>query len=103
MKAPSLFADTLLHCALGAIGVALAALVLCLLCCRAGQAGAWVIVLGAAGYLYVLAGLALPALAADPPPSRIRKAICVVTLGSLVASLSPLLPAGIAAPLCAGA
>jgi phosphatidylglycerophosphate synthase len=82
---------------------ALAALVLSLLVFRTGQAGAWVILLGAARYLYVLAGLALPALAAEPPPSVTRKAICVVMLASLVVSLSPLLPGGIAAPLCAGA
>lgn len=78
-------------------------LVLAALVHRTGQAGAWVVLLGALRYLFVLAGAAWPVLARELPPSWRRKAICVITVASLVAALSPLLTPPIAASLCAAA
>jgi phosphatidylglycerophosphate synthase len=52
--------------------LALAALALGL-----GKAGAWVLCLGLIRYAFVLAGLVLPPLRAELPPSLRRKAVCV--------------------------
>jgi hypothetical protein len=47
------------------------------------------VVLGAARYLFQIAGLALPWLRASLPERLRRKAICVVQLTVLVALLAP--------------
>lgn len=68
------------------------ALVLALLAWLGGAAGPWVLFLGVARYLFVGAGLVLPWLTAPLPPSFLRKAVCVVQLGVLIALQAPILP-----------
>lgn len=63
--------------------------ILCLIVWREGVAGAWVLLIGAARYLYVLAGFALPRLRDAPPPSDLRRVICVVQVVALLLALVP--------------
>jgi phosphatidylglycerophosphate synthase len=82
---------------------ALTVLVLSALVWRTGQAGAWVLLLGAARYAFVVAGMAFPVLAGELAPSRRRKAICGITVGALVPALLPAVPPAVAGGLCAAA
>jgi phosphatidylglycerophosphate synthase len=82
---------------------ALTVLALGLLVYRTGQAGAWVLLLGAARYAFALAGWLWPVLTRELAPSWRRKAICVATVVALLVALAPVVPAGIAASLCAAA
>ncbi|SHJ20778.1 CDP-alcohol phosphatidyltransferase family protein [Wenxinia saemankumensis] len=68
------------------------ALILALLAWAGGAAGPLVLVLGLARYVFVAAGWTLPWLAAPLPPSFLRKTICVVQLGTLIALQAPILP-----------
>jgi phosphatidylglycerophosphate synthase len=61
-----------------------------------GKAGVWVLALGAIRYLFVVAGLLLPWLAAPLPPSFRRKAICAVQYTALCALLVPVVPPSLA-------
>ncbi|HZT52229.1 MAG TPA: CDP-alcohol phosphatidyltransferase family protein [Stellaceae bacterium] len=81
---------------------ALLVLALALLVFTAGQAGIFVLLSGAMRYLFVAAGRAVPALAAPLPPSRRRKAVCVVQTAVLVVALAPAVPPSMAAALCLG-
>jgi len=81
---------------------ALLVLALALLVCAAHQAGAFVLLSGALRYLFIAAGLAVPALAAPLPPSQRRKAVCVAQSACLVAALVPAVPPSLAQVLCAG-
>ena len=66
-----------------------------------GKAGPWILGLGLLRYLFVIAGMVVPGLAAPLPPSRRRSAVCVlqvVTLGlMLVPQVEPPLSAALAA------
>ncbi|MFC4728583.1 CDP-alcohol phosphatidyltransferase family protein [Coralloluteibacterium thermophilus] len=64
-------------------------LVLALIVWQLGKAGPWVLAIGAMRYAFVLAGRCLPWLRAPLPPSRRRKAWCVVQVSVLCALLSP--------------
>lgn len=61
-------------------------------------AGWWVLLIGAMRYLYLLAGLALPALRAPLPFSQSRR---VVGLGQAILLVAAVLAAGVSPPLAA--
>ena len=71
---------------------ALLILVLSLLVCALGHAGAWVLAAGAMRYGFVLAARPWPWLAAPLPESLRRKTVCVVQIVTLIVSLAPIIP-----------
>jgi phosphatidylglycerophosphate synthase len=78
---------------------ALLVLVLALLVYQSGRAGAFVLLGGALGYLFVAAGWMQPALGAPLPPSWRRKAVCVVHTMLTIAALAPPVPPALAQAL----
>ncbi|MBP7002811.1 CDP-alcohol phosphatidyltransferase family protein [Amaricoccus sp.] len=80
---------------------ALTILVLSTLALALGKAGPWILALGAMRYAFVLAGLALPRLAAPLPPSARRKAVCVLQIAVLSLLLAPPLAPPASAALAA--
>lgn len=80
---------------------ALTALVLSALAWQMGKAGPWVLGIGLARYAFVLAGAVWPRLAAPPPPSNRRKAVCVLQLGTLTLVLLPGVTPPVSAALAA--
>jgi phosphatidylglycerophosphate synthase len=68
---------------------ALFVLALSALVYRTGQAGAWVLTVGAMRYMFVVGGWLWPALAAPLPPSPRRKAICVGVIIVMLVALAP--------------
>lgn len=69
---------------------ALFGLILALLAWRSEAAGAWVLLLGAMRYLFVLAAWVWPWLNAAMPDNMRRKTICVVQIGTLAALVAPI-------------
>ena len=65
-------------------------LVLCLLVWQGGEVGPWVLLIGLLRYLFVAAGLLLPALVEPLPDSLRRKIACVIQVVALLLSLAPL-------------
>lgn len=61
------------------------------------KAGAWVLLIGAMRYLFILAGSVLPRLQRPLPPSFRRKLICVIQVGGLCLALLPFIPADVSA------
>ncbi|MEM7221915.1 MAG: CDP-alcohol phosphatidyltransferase family protein [Pseudomonadota bacterium] len=82
---------------------ALLILVLAGLAWQLDKTGAWVLAAGALRYLFLAAQWAVPRLDRPLPPSRRRQAVCVLQCLALVACVSPLLSAGAAAAVAAGA
>lgn len=78
-------------------------LVLCLLLWQSGPLGAWVLLIGLLRYLFVGAGLLLPALREPLRDSLRRKIACVVQILALLLSLAPLTSDGQAAMIMLGA
>jgi phosphatidylglycerophosphate synthase len=78
---------------------ALLVLALAILAWRWDRAGAWVVLSGAARYLFVGAAALLPWMRQALPPSRRRQAVCVVQIVVLLAVVAPLLPRSLAEPL----
>jgi len=78
-------------------------LALSVLLYQGGKVGAWVIAIGALRYVFVLAGVIVPALRSELPESWRRKTVCVVQGVVLVASLAPIIPSATAAWAAAGA
>ena len=76
-------------------------MVLSVLVWRTGQAGAWVLAIGAMRYAFVGASWAMPALRGELPPSLRRKVVCVVQGIALVTALGPIIAPGLAAAVCA--
>ncbi|MDP1648358.1 MAG: CDP-alcohol phosphatidyltransferase family protein [Rubrivivax sp.] len=76
-------------------------LVLCALVLQAGQAGPWVLASGLMRYAFVAAARPWPWLAAALPPSRRRRAVCVVQISTLVVCLAPIVPPPLATALAA--
>ena len=74
---------------------ALAALVLCLVLWRADRTGAWIILIGALRYVFVIAGWLFAWMRRPLPPSQRRRAVCAVQGVLLVIGLVPVLPAAI--------
>jgi phosphatidylglycerophosphate synthase len=68
---------------------ALLVLALAALALGLGKAGVWVLGLGLIRYAFVLAGLAVPPLRAELPPSLRRKAVCVFQIAVLAVLLLP--------------
>lgn len=68
---------------------ALFVLALSALVYRAGQAGAWVLTLGAMRYIFVVAGWLWPLLTAPLAPSTRRKGVCVCVLVVMLVALAP--------------
>lgn len=54
-----------------------------------GKVGPWVLAIGLPRYAFVAAGLLLPVLRCDLPPSLRRKAVCVLQITVLAALLAP--------------
>lgn len=79
---------------------ALLLLILAVLVWQTGEIGDWVLAIGLLRYTFVLAGLLWPRLREPLPPSRRRKAICVLQGVALLASLLPAVPSPFAAGLC---
>ena len=71
-------------------------LVLSLLLAGSGRVGPWVLAAGGMRYAYVLAMRLWPWLRAAPPPSGLRKAICVAAITALIVCLGPIVPPGLA-------
>lgn len=80
---------------------ALFILILSVLLWHIDKTGGWVIASGALRYAFIAAGLAVPALRAEPPPSRRRQTICVIQVVALIVALAPIVPP-LAASLLAG-
>lgn len=68
-----------------------------------GQAGPWVVLIGALRYIFVGAARLWPPLRGELPPSRRRKTVCVVQGVVLLVCLGPVVPAAAASALAAGA
>ncbi len=58
-----------------------------------GRAGVWVLLIGAMRYLFVAAGVVLPALRGELFPSFRRKLVCVIQGIALLVALGPIIPA----------
>ncbi len=82
---------------------ALSVLVFTLLLLRAGQAGAWVLAIGLARYIFVGVGWLWPPLRRELSQSLRRKTICVVVVGVLLVALAPFVDAATAGAICAAA
>lgn len=78
-------------------------LVLAALVWQSGRTGAWVLAIGLARYVFLAAGLAVPALRRSLPPSRRRRVICGLQGAVLWACLLPPTAPGIARVAAAGA
>lgn len=78
-------------------------LVLSVLVWESGKAGVWVVLIGLLRYLFVGAGLVWSPLTAPLPDSFRRKLVCVVQGVALLVALGPVIPAPVAAWLCAAA
>jgi phosphatidylglycerophosphate synthase len=74
---------------------------LALIVWQSGAAGPWVLALGFTRYAFVAASTVLPWLNAPLPPSRARKAVCVLQIAALIACLAPALPVSVTTPLAA--
>lgn len=94
----------------GAIGArfdmevdALLILALAAIAWQGGRVGAWVLLMGALRYLFVLAGWLWAPLRAPLPPRWRRKAICVAQSAALLVCVAPVVPAPLAVAAAAGA
>jgi phosphatidylglycerophosphate synthase len=74
---------------------------LALIVWQSGAAGPWVLALGFTRYAFVAACAVRPWLDAPLPPSRARKAVCVLQIAALIACLAPALPVSVTTPLAA--
>ncbi len=74
-------------------------MVLSVIAWQSGKAGAWVLLSGAARYLYVGAGAILPALRRPLEQSFRRKTIAVIQIGASVALLAPIVQPPLSAML----
>lgn len=82
---------------------ALFILVLSALAFELDKAGAWVLMIGGLRYAFVAAGLLLPALTAELPPSKRRQTVCVVQVAALLITLVPAVGPPLSTALLAGA
>lgn len=81
---------------------ALFVLALSALVYRSGQAGAWVLTVGAMRYIFVVGGWLWPALAAPLPPSPRRKGVCVGVIIAMLVALAPPVGPMVGGWLCLG-
>lgn len=80
---------------------ALAVLVLAALVWHFDKAGVFILLSGAMRYAFAAAAGVLPWMARPLPPSRRRKAVCVVQIGALLFCLAPVVPAAVSAKVAA--
>jgi phosphatidylglycerophosphate synthase len=80
---------------------ALAILVLAALVWHFDKAGPWVVLSGLLRYGFVAAAWPLPWMRRPLPPSRRRKTVCVVQIGSLLFCLAPVVPSVLSGPAAA--
>jgi phosphatidylglycerophosphate synthase len=80
---------------------ALSILVFTLLLLRADQAGAWVLAIGLARYIFVGVGWLWPPLARELAPNLRRKTICAVVVAALLLALAPFVGPAPARMICA--
>jgi len=78
---------------------ALLLVALCGVLWGSGRVGAWVLLIGGLRYVFVLAGLPLPALRGALPRSLRRKTVCVVQGVALIVGVAPVIPPAAAAAL----
>jgi phosphatidylglycerophosphate synthase len=78
-------------------------LALSVLVWQSGKVGAWVILIGALRYLFVVGGLFWSVLAGELPSSERRKIVCAVEGVALLVCLGPIVPASLAGVVAAGA
>lgn len=64
-----------------------------------GKVGVWVVAMGATYYAFLAAQSLLPWLRADLPPSFLRKAVCVLQGGTLIALVTPFVQGAAASAL----
>lgn len=79
------------------------ALVVAAVLWQAGKAGAWIMLIGALRYLFILAGAFFPTMLRSLPPSNRRRAVCAFQGGALCIALAPFVSAPVAAGLAATA
>ena len=65
---------------------------LSLLVWRSGSVGVWVLLIGFMRYAFVAASWLVPSLAAELPPSRRRRLVCVLQGVVLLVALGPIIP-----------
>ena len=82
---------------------ALLILILSIAAWATGKAGVWVLMSGAARYLYVAAASVVPTLREPMVPSQRRRAIAAIQATILVALTSPLIAPPVSSALAAGA
>ena len=70
---------------------------------HSGRVGAWVLLIGALRYLFIVAGWLWSALEAELPVSQRRQLVCVVQGIALLCCLGPVISAAAAPPIAATA
>lgn len=80
---------------------ALFMLILCGLIWSLDKVGAWILLIGLMRYVFVAAGLFLPALQRPLLPSWRRKAICVIQIAALIICLAPIVAPALATSVTA--
>jgi len=79
------------------------ALVVAAVLWQAGKVGAWIMLIGALRYLFILTSAVFPAMLRPLPPSNRRRAVCAFQGGALCIALVPFVSASVATGLAATA
>ena len=79
------------------------ALVIAAVLWQAGKVGAWIMLIGALRYVFILAGGLYPPMLRPLPPSNRRRAVCAFQGGALCIALAPFVSAGAATGLAGAA
>ncbi len=79
------------------------ALVVAAVLWQTSKVGAWIMLIGALRYLFILAGALSPAMQAPLPRSNRRRAVCAFQGGALCVALMPVIDGGLAAGLAGAA
>ncbi len=77
------------------------ALVVAAVLWQAGKVGAWIMLIGALRYIFILAGAVFPTMLRPLPPSGRRRAVCAFQGGALCIALAPFVSAPVATGLAA--
>jgi phosphatidylglycerophosphate synthase len=79
------------------------ALVIAAVLWQAGKVGAWVMLIGALRYVFILASVLYPPMLRPLPPSNRRRAVCAFQGGALCIALAPFVSTGAAMGLAGAA
>jgi len=79
------------------------ALVVAAVLWQAGKVGAWIMLIGALRYVFILAGALSPLMLRPLPPSNRRRAVCAFQGGALCIALAPFVSAPVATGLAGAA